>query len=291
MQSISEHYDEAAVFSEVSDFSLISYAAECLDAAQATLYLFPDESPRSVLNGSDSPHLLRGISKGFNGSFPNPIPLKDMGVFERIFAQRRSVKAAFLHLYPTLGGRVFTLPNDLEHSRMERLSRRRGGFADTDFEGLRLLATITPTLDGNELSLLQGAWILNKRGFYFRLYLLNSSLFVRSLVRIMGLERCVVSYPPPPNPYPFIAQCDLYLASEHPLERRKLLSFSETDPARLCPRDTDPHLEAAIHFAKPIIAFDTPLLHRRLEWEEDVLLIEDDPAVLADGIEYMCEEL
>ena len=273
--SIPENTNEAALFCSFSNFRLAEYIARGAKTARKILYLFFDELEYEHNNSFLSDEFRR---------------LEVFESYENIFTQTRSVKAALLHLCPSLGGRVFTLPDDIWQARIERLSRRPDPY---HFDGIRILMTGSASLDGNQITALRAAFILKQRGFYFRLYLLDGGFKAHSCARIMGLKDTVCFLNSPENPYPYIANCDVFISTEHPLERQKLLSALlssvglDRSSAKLCPKDTDPHLEAAIALCRPIVAINTPLLHRRLEWDEDSLLIEDDPAVLADAVEYI----
>ena len=285
-------YDEIAVFAPLSDAETVSFCKnKNIKSKNNILYLFFDDK-----SSYDHPFSL--IKFAFNKSKIMHYPGTSdsyLACFHQIFTQKYPVKAAFLRLHPSLAERTFTLPNNIEQGRTLRLAGRPAAYPDPGFGGIRILHAATPSLDANQLLSLQAAWILKKRGFYFRMYLLCQSRYIELLIRIMKLNDVVFLLKGTPNPYPFIRTCDVFLCTEHPLERRSvkdmLRDCLSKSQAALCPPNDNPLLEAALLLEKPIVAINTPLLHRRLEWEEDSLLIEDDPQVLADAIEYMCEDL
>ncbi len=260
-------YDELAVFGTISDKETLGLS-ERIRAREKTLYLFSDEKP-----------------------LPAAPPSPAFFSFQQIFASTPAVKAALLRYCPSLGGRVHVLPDTVEINRVKRLSLSRPSYGDTGFEGLRILTAGTPSLVANEILALQTAFVLKKRGFYFRMYFMNGGPYVKALIRIMGLQNRVFCLEPTPNPYPYIFDCDLFLATEHLKERSLPFSYHHPPLCASCPKADDPLLEAALVLGAPIVAINTPLLHSRLAWEDDALLVEDDPNILADAVSYMTEDI
>ena len=194
----------------------------------------------------------------------------DFTRFDQIYTASNAVKAALLRLCPALGAKTSSLPDTIQRQRLERLSARPGGYEDTDFEGIRLLSV--GHLDGHRFDLaLAAARHLKRRGFYFHWYIMGGGsewLRMRFLIHVMELADCVFLMREPVNPYPYYVQSDLFVSTRMAGER-------------------DAAIEAALMLEMDVVAVDDPRHRRLLEWEEGVLLVEDDPAIFADAIEYM----
>lgn len=208
--------------------------------------------------------------------------------FDQIHTANFAVKAAFLRKYPALSGHTFILPETIHWDRIERLARCRGGFADTDFDGIRILSIEEIGIRGHFDLALVAARELKKRGFYFRWYLIGNGiglLRLKVLIRMMGIEDCVFLLGKQINPYPYIGQCDLYAA----IGNAGKSAVGNVGNAALG-NVVSEHIgiEGALILDKYVIATDDVQAHcRMLEWEEDALLVEPLPNVFADAIEYL----
>ena len=130
-----------------------------------------------------------------------------------IFTPAQSVLEGFLQVYPEHGGRVEVFHNMLGTSEILRKSRLPGGFKD-GYDGVRILtvgrlaAQKAPEVAAGAMKLLHDA------GVACRWYMLGEGEQRRRMermIRELGLEEELILCGAVDNPYPYLAQADLYV--------------------------------------------------------------------------------
>lgn len=303
-------YDTAASF---SDGKAAAFVAEQVRAEKKYLFLFHSNESEKGFRLQKRPSVKKGcrgrglsdcMGKLFFGvgkcdkKHQEASRNKDSGdlcvydAFDHIYTANFAVKAAFLRKYPSLSGRTFILPETIHWDRIERLARYRGGFADTDFDGIRILSIEQIGIRGHFDLALAAARELKKRGFYFRWYLIGGGiglLRLKLLVRRMEIEDCVFLLGKQANPYPYIGQCDLYAAIGN---AGKSVVGNIGNAALGNVVSEYAGIAGALVLDKYVVATDDVQAHcRMLEWEEDALLVEPLPNVFVDAVEYVAAEL
>lgn len=133
--------------------------------------------------------------------------------FDRLFTVSESVKEVFLSVYPECADRTVVLYNLLDRGKIIRRSMEEGGFPD-DYDGFRIL-TVGRLVPQKALHLAVTAMkILKVSGKSFRWYVLGEGEMRKKLeeqIRNLGLEEDFILLGTVENPYPYYAQCDLYV--------------------------------------------------------------------------------
>lgn len=133
--------------------------------------------------------------------------------YDHIFAVSESVKNAFLSAYPECRMRTSVFYNLLDKERIIRESRANGGFTD-DYDGRRIL-TVGRLVPQKALDLaVRTMKILKNRKGAFRWYVLGEGELRKKLedqIKSLGLENDFILLGTVENPFPYYAQCDLYV--------------------------------------------------------------------------------
>lgn len=275
------NYDIAASF---SDGEAAKNVAEQVHAHRKYLFLFGEtEKILKYEYKNNKLPFSNVIGKKRGGNLPK-IQLYDC--FDQIYTANFIVKSAFLRKYPTLAGRTFILPETIHWDRVERLAGLHGGFADKDFDGIRILSVDSIGFRGHFDLALAAAKRLKERGFCFRWYLIGDGFGkwrYELLIRGMGVADHVILLGGKANPYPYIRQCDLYAAIGNAMRSSlcNVPSGSEWNTG-----SDFIGIEGALLLEKYVIATDDVQMHcRLLEWEEDAVLVAAEPNVFADAVE------
>lgn len=133
--------------------------------------------------------------------------------FDRIFAVSDEVREEFLAAYPECSEKTRVFHNLLNQGKIREMAAKEGGFSDA-FDGIRLLTV--GRLDWQkayEIAIVAMAR-LKKSGYKVRWYVLGEGHERARLERRiakLGLERDFLLLGAVPNPYPYYAQCDIYV--------------------------------------------------------------------------------
>lgn len=133
--------------------------------------------------------------------------------YDRIFAVSDEVRQAFLKAYPECGTRTEVFHNILNRERILRRAKLPGGFAD-GYDGARILSVGRLTAQKAFEVSVEAMKLLKERGERVRWYVLGEGDRRKALeaqVRELGLEEDFVMPGAVDNPYPYMAQADLYV--------------------------------------------------------------------------------
>lgn len=133
--------------------------------------------------------------------------------FDHIFAVSESVKTAFLSVYPECSMCTSVFYNLLDEERIRREAKVNGGFSD-DYGGYRIL-TVGRLVPQKALDLaVRTMKILKNTKETFRWYVLGEGELRKKLqeqIKQFGLENDFILLGTVENPFPYYAQCDLYV--------------------------------------------------------------------------------
>lgn len=133
--------------------------------------------------------------------------------FDRIFAVSEDCRAAFLRVYPELGGRTEVFRNIISQEEIRRRGREPGGFSD-NYQGTRLLTVGRLTYQKGYDIAIEAMKLLKDAGCPVRWYVLGEGDQRRRLekqIARLGLQEDFVLLGAVENPYPYYAQADIYV--------------------------------------------------------------------------------
>ncbi len=132
--------------------------------------------------------------------------------FDRVFCVSDTVRKVFLTAYPEYGEKTFFFHNMVPRERILRLSKEGEGFTDS-FDGLRILTVGRLHYQKAYDLAIPALAELRRRGHNVRWYVIGEGAEednLRALIRQNGVEDSFILLGTTPNPYPFIAGCDIY---------------------------------------------------------------------------------
>ena len=133
--------------------------------------------------------------------------------YDRVFAVSDEVKKAFLNVYPECGAKTEVFHNLLDVDGIRKKAENGEGFTD-GYEGMRILSVWRLTAQKAFEVSVQAMKLLKERGEQVRWYVLGDGDQRRVLeeqVRRLGLEEDFLMPGAVDNPYPYMAQADLYV--------------------------------------------------------------------------------
>lgn len=133
--------------------------------------------------------------------------------YDRIFAVSDEVRKAFLGVYPECGEATDVFHNILDAEAIRRKAGSGEGFKD-EYDGMRILSVGRLTAQKAFEVSIQAMKLLKDRGERVRWYVLGDGDQRRTLeeqVRRLGLEEDFLMPGAVDNPYPYMAQADIYV--------------------------------------------------------------------------------
>lgn len=150
---------------------------------------------------------------GYNRKLDEECYLK----FDHIFTVSKSVRKAFLSVYPECAQKTTVFYNFINRERIVSLAMENGGFSD-EYDGFRIL-TVGRLVPQKAIDVaINTMKILKGKGKRFRWYVLGEGELRKKLqehIRNMGVEENFFLLGMVDNPYPYYAQCDLYVHTAH----------------------------------------------------------------------------
>ncbi|MBQ1441009.1 MAG: glycosyltransferase [Clostridia bacterium] len=132
--------------------------------------------------------------------------------FDRVFCVSDTVRKVFLKAYPDYSQKTFFFHNMVPRERIIRLSKEGQGFTD-GFDGLRILTVGRLHYQKAYDLAIPALAELRRRGHNVRWYVIGEGAEednLRALIRQNGVEDSFILLGTTPNPYPYIANCDIY---------------------------------------------------------------------------------
>ncbi len=133
--------------------------------------------------------------------------------FDCIFTVAENVKEAFLSAYPECRERTKVLYNLIDRDKIMKKAKEPGGFSD-GFDGFRILTVGRLVPEKAHDVEIKAMKILKKARKGFRWYVLGEGKLRKKLkeqIRRAGLEQDFILLGTVSNPFPYYAQCDLYV--------------------------------------------------------------------------------
>lgn len=134
-------------------------------------------------------------------------------MFDRVFAVSEYVKKGFVSVYPECRGRTVLFRNLINRGEILSKAEEKGGFTD-DYGGFRILTVGRLVAEKAVDVSIEAMRILSKSGRHFRWYVLGEGDKREELERKIqkyGLEKDFLLLGTVRNPFPYYAQCDLYV--------------------------------------------------------------------------------
>lgn len=188
-QRFPEHYDLAVAYLEGG---AAYYVAEHVDADKKAAFIHVDY-----------------VQAGYTRKLDRDCYLK----MDRIFAVSDEVKDSFLSVYPECRDKTDVFHNLLDQERIREQAKQPGGFTD-DFDGYRILTVGRLTAQKDFGVSVEAMKLLKDSGVKARWYILGEGEKrgeLEAKIRELGLERDFLLLGAVENPYPFMAQADIYV--------------------------------------------------------------------------------
>lgn len=133
--------------------------------------------------------------------------------YDKVFAISKEVKESFEFEYPECKGKAEIFNNIIDRSSILKSSKINDGFKD-DYRGLRILTLGRLTTQKNFAVSIEAMKLLKDKGVDARWYILGEGKQrnkLQSLIYKYQLEDCFFLPGAVNNPYPYMAQADIYV--------------------------------------------------------------------------------
>ena len=133
--------------------------------------------------------------------------------FDRIFTVSEEVRNSLERVYPECKERIKVFPNLIDQKGIREKAKEEGGFSD-EYDGWRLLTVGRLTSQKAYEIAIDAMKLLKEKGVQARWYVLGEGELREVLQRQinrLGLEKDFLLLGAVENPYPYYAQCDLYV--------------------------------------------------------------------------------
>lgn len=188
-QRLKEHYDLAVAYLEGGS---TYYVADHVDADKKAAFLHVDYSRAGYTRALDKDCYLG---------------------YDKVFTVSDEVKDSFLKVYPECQQKTEVFHNLLDQEKIRRKAKEPGGFAD-DYQGVRLLSVGRLTDQKAYPVSIEAMKLLKEKGVQARWYVLgegNQRGLLEEKIRALGLEEDFLLLGAKENPYPYMAQADIYV--------------------------------------------------------------------------------
>lgn len=133
--------------------------------------------------------------------------------FDRIFAVSKEVSDSLVRVYPECKESIRIFPNLIDQEGIRKKAETPGGFSD-EYDGWRILTVGRLTAQKAYEVAIDAMKLLKDRKVQARWYVLGEGELRDSLqkqINRLGLEKDFLLLGAVENPYPYYAQCDLYV--------------------------------------------------------------------------------
>lgn len=188
-QRLSGHYALAVAYLEGGS---AYYVADHVDADKKAAFLHVDYSRAGYTRALD------------RDCYPG---------YDKIFTVSGEVKDSFLKIYPECREKTEVFHNLIDQEKIRRKSMEPGGFED-DYKGVRLLSVGRLTDQKAYPVSIEAMKLLKEKGVQARWYVLgegNQRSLLEEKIRALGLEKDFLLLGDKKNPYPYMAQADIYV--------------------------------------------------------------------------------
>ncbi len=193
---------------------------------------------------------------------------------DRIFAVSDEVRESFINVYPECSGRTEVFHNLLNQEMIRTRAKLPGGFADS-FDGYRILTVGRLTSQKSFEVSIEAMKILKDSGENVRWYILGEGekrAELEAKIKELGLSEDFLLPGAVENPYPYMAQADLYVHATRFEGKSIAIQEAQTLGCAIVVSDCSGNREQVIN-------------------EEDGLLCDFTPEKIAEGIKsLLCDE-
>lgn len=192
---------------------------------------------------------------------------------DRIFAVSDEVKTSFLNIYPECSDRTEVFHNLLNQDMIRTRAEMQGGFEDS-FDGLRILTVGRLTSQKSFEVSIEAMKILKDSGENVRWYILGEGekrAELEARIKELGLEKDFLLPGAVENPYPYMAQTDLYVHATRFEGKSIAIQEAQTLGCAIVVSDCSGNREQVIN-------------------DEDGLLCEFTPEKIAEGIKSLIHD-
>ena len=189
---------------------------------------------------------------------------------DKIFAVSEEVRSHFLEVYPEYGNKMEVFHNILNVSEIRRKSRLSGGFTD-GYGGTRILTIGRLTAQKAFEVSIEALKLLKDSGGSFRWYVLGEGDQrgrLEQKINALGLSEDFILCGATDNPYPYLAQTDLYVHASR-VEGKSIA------------------IQEAQILERPVLASDCSGNRENLSDGEDGKLCPFTPEGIRDGILWL----
>ena len=133
--------------------------------------------------------------------------------FDRIFTVSEEVRNSLEIVYPECKERIMVFPNLIDQKGIREKAKAKGGFSD-EYDGWRLLTVGRLTSQKAYEIAIDAMKLLKEKGVQVRWYVLGEGELrdvLQQQINRLGLEKDFRLLGAVENPYPYYAQCDLYV--------------------------------------------------------------------------------
>lgn len=133
--------------------------------------------------------------------------------FDRIFTVSEEVRNSLERVYPECKERIMVFPNLIDQKGIREKAKSEGGFSD-EYDGWRLLTVGRLTSQKAYEIAIDAMKLLKEKGVQARWYVLGEGELrdvLQQQINRLGLEKDFRLLGAVENPYPYYAQCDLYV--------------------------------------------------------------------------------
>lgn len=133
--------------------------------------------------------------------------------FDRIFTVSEEVRNSLERVYPECKERIMVFPNLIDQKGIREKAKAKGGFSD-EYDGWRLLTVGRLTSQKAYEIAIDAMKLLKEKGVQARWYVLGEGELrdvLQQQINRLGLEKDFRLLGAVENPYPYYAQCDLYV--------------------------------------------------------------------------------
>lgn len=188
-ERFSEHYDLAVAYLEGG---ATYYVADYVAADKKAAFLHVD-------------YRQAGYNQSLDGNCYEKM--------DRIFTVSDEVRESFLKVYPNFKERTKVFHNMMDQEAVRKKARESGGFSD-GFNGFRILTVGRLTSQKSFEISVEAMKLLKEEGEHVRWYVLGEGErrgALEAKIKKLGLEEVFLLPGAVENPYPYMAQTDLYV--------------------------------------------------------------------------------
>lgn len=180
--------------------------------------------------------------------------------YDKIFTVSDEVKASFLKVYPECEARTDIFHNLVNQELIRSKSKLPGGFTD-EFDGIRILTVGRLTAQKAFEVSIEAMKLLKDRKEHVRWYVLGEGdrrSFLEERIRQLGLKEDFLLLGAVDNPYPYMAQADIYVHASRFEGKSIAIQEAQTLGKAILVSDCSGNREQVVHNVDGMMCSLTP---------------------------------